>query len=180
MAKYTLQYLFNTAEMGMILGGKLPEEGIHLEVYTDASLGTAPKGKSIVAHLVKAQHDSASIITKAKATTNVYLSSFESELDGYITATRSLQRFRNIIQELRVKLQPIATVHCDNLALVEFIKGNGEPKGLKHIALRLWAARDDYSYGNIQLSLIICLEKSCQQILLQKLKMLTHLKISDL
>jgi hypothetical protein len=36
--------------------------------------------------------------------------------------------------------------------LVEFIKGYGEPKGLKHIALRLWAAREEYSEGTIDLA----------------------------
>jgi hypothetical protein len=106
MSEHLVQYLFNTQSMPMVVGGKFPSEGIEVEVYTDASLGTAPNGKSVVAHLVKVQHDSASIITKAKATTNVYLSSFESELDGYINATKSLQRMKNILEELKVKLQP--------------------------------------------------------------------------
>ena len=151
MAYHLVQYLFNTLDLPLILGGDLSEDGIQIEVYTDASLGTAPKGKSIIAHLVKIQHQAASIITKVKATTNVYLSSFESELDGYIAASRSMQRVRNILDELRLNMKPIADVYCDNKALVDFIKGYGEPKGLKHIALRLFAAREEYSWGNINL-----------------------------
>ena len=135
----------------MVLGGEISPEGIAVQSWTDASLGTAPKGKSIIGHLVKVQPNSSSIMTKAKATTNVYLSSFESELDGYIVASRSVQRINNILQELKIQLQPITTIHCDNKALVEFIKGEGEPKGLKHIALRLWAAREEYSLGNLSL-----------------------------
>jgi hypothetical protein len=126
MARHCIQYLVNTAYMPMVLGGEIPKEGLHVQAFTDASLGTAPKGKSVIAHLVKVQETSASIITKAKATTNVYLSSFESELDGYIVATRSVQRMKNII-ELRIQLQHTATIYWDNLALVEFIKGEGEP-----------------------------------------------------
>ena len=152
MAHHLVQYLFNTKDMPMILGGQLSsQEGLTITSFSDASLGTAPKGKSVIAHLVKVNELSASIVTKAKATTNVYLSSFEAELDAYVAATKSVTRIKNILSELKVALNPIAELYCDNLALVDFIKGNGEPKGLKHIALRLWAARDDYNYNQLKI-----------------------------
>ena len=49
MAKYTLSYLFYSSELPLVLGG--PDKFI-LNGYTNASLGTAPNGRSVICLLI--------------------------------------------------------------------------------------------------------------------------------
>ena len=65
--------------------------------------------------------------------------------------TRALNRIKNGLDELRILIKPISKIYCDSNALVNFIKDEGEPKGLRHIQLRLYAARDDYAMGKMEL-----------------------------
>eukprot|EP01034_Spumella_vulgaris_P020585 gene20585-26386_t len=54
---------------------------LQVTAYTDASLGTAAKGRSVLGHLVKLNAESGAIHAKATASQSVHLSSFEAELD---------------------------------------------------------------------------------------------------
>jgi hypothetical protein len=58
----------------LVLGG--PEE-IHITGYTDASLATGPKRRSITGQIIKLNEQSGAIYAKARAGHQVLLSSFE-------------------------------------------------------------------------------------------------------
>eukprot|EP01036_Dinobryon_divergens_P034000 gene34000-43929_t len=79
-----LDILFSTmylacSSLPLVLGGG-PTIAIH--GYSDASLGTGPKGRSIVSNLVKLSPEAGAITAKVTANQSVVTSSFEAELDG--------------------------------------------------------------------------------------------------
>lgn len=88
-AIHCLQYLYQTKSMPFVLGGSAI---LQLEVFSDASLGTAPKGRSTTGHLARLAEKSGAIFAKATATTTVLMSSFKAELDGASTAMKTISR----------------------------------------------------------------------------------------
>lgn len=149
MAKYCIEYLYQSKNLPLVLGG-----GSELQVtaYTDASLGTAAKGRSVVGHLVKLNPDSGAIYAKSTATLSVMLSSFEAELDGMSLCLKTVSRITNILTELRQEFSAVSQVYSDNKAMIEFVKGHGVAKGVRHMELRMWYIREKYKYGNVDIS----------------------------
>jgi hypothetical protein len=151
MAINVLTYAGQTAHLPLVLGGTIStNHSINLVGYSDASLGTAPKGRSTTGHLIKLSEQSGAIVAKAKTTTCVVTSSFESELDGAASAFKGIQRIRNILQELEIPFPETQILYSDNKAMVDFIKGNGIAKGVRHMELRMWYLRDRVQRGNMQ------------------------------
>ena len=152
MAIKVLTYLGHTKDLPLVLGGQtLPSDHSTLSIYgeTDASLGTAPKGRSTTGHMVRLGESSGAILAKSKTTTSVITSSFEAELDGAATALKSVHRIRNILDELHIPIQNNQpTLYSDNQAMIEFIKGNGVAKGIRHMELRMWYLRDKVKRGS--------------------------------
>ena len=68
MALYTLSYLYYSSELPLVLGGSVT---LDLNGYTDASLGTAPKGRSVIANINKLNPDSGAVTAKCSATSLV-------------------------------------------------------------------------------------------------------------
>ena len=58
--------------------------------YTDASLGTASRGRSVVAQLHKMNELAGAVNAPTKAADVVFMSSFEAELDGVAKGLRGL------------------------------------------------------------------------------------------
>jgi len=146
-AIHCLQYLYQSKTMPLVLGGSAE---LRLEVFSDASLGTAPKGRSTTGHLARLAEKSGGIFAKATATSTVMMSSFEAELDGASTAMKTISRIDNILTEIRQVLNSIPILHCDNLAMVEFLKGNGVAKSVRHMELRQWYVREKILKGDAQ------------------------------
>ncbi len=142
-----LEYLYQTKEMPLVLGGML---ALLLIAYSDASLGTATRGRSTIGHLARLSPLAGAIFAQAKATATVMTSSFECELDGAATAVKTMSRIRNILTELQQHLSEVPTLYCDNLAMVEFIKGNGVAKSVRHMELRQWYIREQVLLGHLQ------------------------------
>ena len=148
MAMYCLSYLFYTKDLPLVLGGK---SELQITGYTDASLGTGPKGRSIVGQMIKLNDSSGAISAKAHATQCVFTSSFEAELDGVTSAMKSISRVSNILNELRLKFSEVHHLWSDNVAMIEFVQGKGVAKGVRHMELRMWYVREKYMQGNIAL-----------------------------
>ena len=123
-----------------------------MTAYTDASLSTASKGRSVVGHLVKLHPLSGSIFAKATATQSVHLSSFEAELDGLSSALKSVSRVSNILTELQQSFGNVADVFSDNKAMIDFVHGDGVAKGVRHMELRMWYIREQYAKGNVKVA----------------------------
>jgi hypothetical protein len=84
MAMHVLMYLMTYINVPVVLGGN---QDISIISSTDASYGTAPKGRSISGHLIRLLNDiSGVVLAKSKASTSVVLSSFEAELYGTANA----------------------------------------------------------------------------------------------
>ncbi len=146
MARYCIAYLYQSRELPLVLGGS---SELQITAYTDASLGTAAKGRSVVGHLVKLNDTAGAIYAKSTATAGVLLSSFEAELDGMTNVLKSVSRVSNILTELQQKFGEVAHVFSDNKAMIEFIRGEGVAKGVRHMELRMWYVREKYKHGGV-------------------------------
>ncbi len=151
MARYVLAYLYHTKEVPLVLGGDLSiNNKVELTAYSDASLGTGPKGRSIKANMLKLGNEAGSIVAKASTSTSVYTSSFEAELDGVTSAYKTSLKILNIFKELGIEVEGgIVNLHNDNLAMVKFVQGEGVAKGIRHVELRMYYLREKYLEGNV-------------------------------
>ena len=148
-AYYCMEYLSSTVDIPLVLGGS---DSIGIHTYTDASLGTAPKGRSVIANLTKLSPKAGAINAKTSATTNVYLASFESELDGATSGVKTINRVNNRLTEMQLAFAEISKLFSDNEAMIKFIQGEGLAKGVRHIELRMWYCRDEIKKDNISVN----------------------------
>ena len=146
MARHVLAYLYTTKDTPLVLGGSIDLDVI---TYTDASLGTAPRGRSVIAQLHKMNERAGAVSAQTKATDVVFTSSFETELDGVAKGLKGNARVSNVVHELRQKLKNLPKLWSDNLAMVRFVHGEGVAKGVRHMELRMWYVRERYKKGNI-------------------------------
>lgn len=148
MAEYCLGYLANTIDVPLVLGGSTDK---HIVGYTDASLATGPKGKSITASLVKLHEKAGAVSARTSATSNVPLSSFEAELEGTARLFKHASAVSNVIEELGINVKKPHLLHSDNDAMIKFVKGEGVAKGVRHMEMRMWYLRDLYAKGKFDL-----------------------------
>jgi hypothetical protein len=146
MAEHVLMYLNTTKHYPLVLGGT---SEIDVHTYTDASLGTGPKGRSVIANLTKLHPEAGAVSAYTKATNVVFTSSFEAELDGVTRGMKASSRTTNILKELRMVLSAVPHLWSDNLAMVNFVKGEGVAKGVRHVELRMWYVRERYKDGSV-------------------------------
>ena len=148
MALYIIGYLVNTKDMPLVLGGS-PD--IKVDVYIDASHATAPKSRSITGICAKLNPNSGAISAKSGAQTTNKLSSWESELDGTTTGFKTCARVSNILVELNIKTTKQPCLWNDNKAMIDFVKGDGVAKGVRHMELRMWYTKQEYQMGKSDL-----------------------------
>ena len=160
MAYYVIGYLQNTIDIPLVLGGSID---LQATTFSDASLGTGPKGRTVIGTINKLNLKSGAVSAKSSATPAVNLSSFEGELEGITVNFKSLNRIINILIELNIELLYLNSEelethfnlqgqsYSDNLAMINFVKGEGVAKGVRHMALRMWYTRTEYQKGKFRL-----------------------------
>lgn len=147
MCMYVLSYLYNSMDVPLVLGGK-GKLGVVTE--SDASLGTAPKGRSVLGQITRLGEGAGAVTAKTTASTLTHCSSFEAELDACSRAMKSMRYIGNVLYELGIEQeQPV--LYCDNEAMVNFVKGDSVAKGVRHMELRLWYTREQYKLGHCNL-----------------------------
>jgi hypothetical protein len=144
MAYYCIGYLCTTRDLPLVLGGS---SDIGVTTYIDASHGTGPRGRSITGSVTKLHPDSGAVGAKAKAQSSVRMASFDSELDGVTTGFKTTARFNNIFEELGLPTSHPPVLKNDNQAMIEFVKGEGAAKGVRHMELRMWYTREEFRKG---------------------------------
>jgi hypothetical protein len=138
MAYCVMVYLYTTRSDPLVLGGPDP---IQLHGYSDASYGTGKNRRSIVSHLVRLNSSAGAIFAKTHLSRYIRTSSFECELEGYTILAKSLIRFINILSALGLDVQK-AQSFTDNKAMLDFAKGEGEAKGIRHMEIRMFYIRE--------------------------------------
>ena len=152
MGKAVLSYLYHTKDIPLVIGGDTTTGNCELIGYSDASLGTGPKGRSIKAHMFKLGSQCGAVTAKCSTTTSVYTSSFEAELDGVTSCMKTASRLMNILNEIGIAdYGNVATMYSDNMAMIEFVKGRSMAKGIRHVQLRMFYIREKYAEGKINL-----------------------------
>jgi len=148
MDHYVLSFPYTTQTLPLVLGGS---PVVQVATCTDASLGTAPKGRSVVANLTKLNEKAGAVSAHAKATHIVFTSSFESELDGVARGLKAQARVLNILEERRVSMASVPKLWSDNKAMVDFVHGEGIARGVRHMELRMWYVREKYKQSDVVL-----------------------------
>ena len=143
MCHYLLSYLYYSKDLPLVLGGS---QEVEIHTYSDSSLGTAPKGRSISGQISKLSPEAGAILAKTNATKFVRLSSFESELEAATGAIKTISRLSTMLSELGFS-NKLPTLYSDNQAMVNFVKGEGTAKGVRHMELRMWYTREKYQEG---------------------------------
>jgi hypothetical protein len=148
MAYYCIGYLHTTIDYPLVLGGPYP---VRVVGYSDASLATGPKSRSITATIMRLNELSGAICAKASATQNVPLSSCEAEFYGCADMVKNAERVSNELRDMGIEPEQRSELHSDNLAMINVVKGEAGVKGLRHMEMRMWFVRDEYSKGKFEL-----------------------------
>jgi hypothetical protein len=148
MSHYVLSYLYSTHDLPLVLGGNYD---LDMHIYTDASLGTGPKGRSVVSSFARLNKVAGAVSAKTEATKTVFTSSFEAELDGTAKGFKRASRVQNTLTELGIVLKKIPTLYADNKAMIEFVQGKSVAKGVRHMELRMWYVKERYKENNCKL-----------------------------
>lgn len=146
MLHYVIGYLHTTRNLPLVLGGTSETE---IHVTHDCSLGTGPKGRSITGITAKLNKDSGAVTAKAYAQNNTALSSFEGELDGVTDNFKKGTMIANLLDDISIHRQSQIKSWNDNLPVINFVKGNGVVKGVRHMERRMWYTREQFSKGTI-------------------------------
>ncbi len=109
-------------DLPLVLGGA---NAAQLTAYTDSSLATGPKRRSIPGSMAKLHPSAGSIITKSQATQAVRLNTFDAELDAATTGFKTLQYITHLMEELHMPTHKTSHLYVDNMAMMEFIKHEG-------------------------------------------------------
>jgi hypothetical protein len=157
-------YMRNTIDSyPLVLGGRDPLEVL---TYTDASLNTAPGGRSVIAYGTRLGKHAGLVSAKTRATMDVVLSSFEAELDGHgegvannemvmnkkqnitglVEAFKQNAATRNVLAELS-EYPESRMVYSDNKAMIDFVKDEAQARGMRHASLRLYYVRQQVERG---------------------------------
>ena len=145
MAVYCATYLYNDKNTPLVLGGK-GDLGVLCD--SDASLATAPKRRSVLGMVVRLGENAGAVMAKATTSQLTHSSSFEAELDACSKAFKLMVYISNVIDGLGLE-QKKAVLHCDNLAMVNFVKGEGIAKGVRHMEIRMWYTRELYRISKV-------------------------------
>jgi hypothetical protein len=148
MAYYLVSYLYHSRDVELILGGT---DETRLHVYTDASLGTGKNRRSVVGVMSKLNSSAGAYSAKSQASISVRLASFETELDGTVSGFKKAAAGTNTLIEMSMEPANIPLQYNDNEAMIAFVHGEGIAKGVRHMELRMWYAREYYKQGNVEL-----------------------------
>ena len=160
MAARVILYLYHTRDIKLILGGK---DQLEIITTTDATLNTAPKGRSVIAYATRLGVRAGLVSAKCRASIAVLLSTFESELHGvamgiskgegtqiFLTdvteAVKQAAGVSNMLTEMGSTMVS-TSVYSDNKSMVDYVNGKGQAKGVKHALLRLWYLREQVQKG---------------------------------
>ena len=147
MALHVLEYLYHSMDVPLVLGGK---GKLQVETSSDASLGTAPKGRSVLSQFTRLGAGAGGVYAKSSASSVVSLASFEAELEACTRAIKTLLYITNFFTELNIEVEK-PMLRCDNEAMVNFVMGETTANGARHVELKQWFTREQYKMNHFTL-----------------------------
>jgi hypothetical protein len=147
LAVYTLEYLYLTKEIPLVLGG----EEIAPEILTDASFGILPERRSVKAHVARTSPKSGVIISACGSIKNCIKSIFEGELMGGSDGIDTCVYLDHLGTDMAYGIH-CNRVLCDNEATLNWIEGCLPSKSSRHVEVRLYNARHLCEEGKVHLS----------------------------
>lgn len=135
----TVGYLWETVELVLVLGGDL-----NVRAYSDSSHGTSRDHRSVCGSVIKLSEQAGAVVAKSVVSIYVRLSSFEAEMEAMNVTIKLLNWILKVKEDLIGKVAEIPVVYGDNKAMVDFVKGDGEAKGVRHIEMKMYYVREEY------------------------------------
>jgi hypothetical protein len=135
----TVGYLWETVELVLVLGGDL-----NVRAYSDSSHGTSRDYRSVCGSVIKLSEQAGAVIAKSVVSIYVRLSSFEAEMEAMNVTIKLLNWILKVKVDLIGKVAEIPVVYGDNKSMVDFVKGDGEAKGVRHIEMKMYYVREEY------------------------------------
>jgi hypothetical protein len=146
LALHVVRYLDETKDLPLILGGTEPAQILSM---SDASEGTGPKMRSVIAYATRMDPLSGWICSKVKATDKISLSSFEAEINGYFEMFKQSAKCANVASEMSYQVDPVRRMIGDNEKAIDFINGEAEGNGLRHAEKRFSYIRQEVLTGKV-------------------------------
>ena len=146
-ALYLLDYLYDTINIPLVMGGLVTDP----VGYSDASVGTGNKGRSIIASICKMNERAGAVDATTTSSNSVHLSSYTSELEAATMTSRKLQEVRNICTVMKREIPEIIKMYSDNEAMISYIKGMATGKHAKSMMLHLYYLRENYERMDIDI-----------------------------
>ena len=139
-ALYHLKFIIQEKHCPLVLGGDGP---IEIRGMTDCSLGTGPKGKSIISYFAVTNKLAGAVGCFTTATNFALCNISHGETEGMVKDTHLLMYIRNVLCELGYTGIPkTVIVEGDNMASINWTRG-GATSGLsRHFCQRIMAIRD--------------------------------------
>ena len=101
--------------------------------------------------MTRLEEKAGAVHEKSTATQTVKLSSFGSELDAATTAIKTISRISNILKDMGFIQDGVPILYSDNEAMINFVKGEGVAKGVRHMELCMWYTREQYKQGDMNI-----------------------------
>jgi len=147
-----VEYLHTTKDVPLILGGKDDDKSVlKLVGITDASVGTAPKGRSVIGNMLRIGNVSGCVWCKSTKSNYVHTSSYESELEGILSVIKACLWIRNIIVELGIPAGVSILIKNDNQKAIEFCKGLASARNTKHMDLVIYKIIEYVKSGQVDI-----------------------------
>lgn len=81
----------------------------------------------------------------------VRLSSFEAEMEAMNVTVKLMNWVLKVKDDIIGRVADIPVVYGDNRAMIDFIKEDGEAKGVRHIELKMYYVREEFRKGRFNL-----------------------------
>ena len=139
-------YLWETVNKALVLGGDL-----NVRAYSDSSHGTSKEGRSICGSIIKFSEGAGAILAKTAVSLYVRLSSFEAEMEAMNITVKLMNWVLKVKEDIIGRVTDIPVVYGDNRAMIDFVKEDGEAKGIRHIELKMYYVREEFRKGRFDL-----------------------------
>ncbi len=147
IAVWALEYLHNTLDVPLVLGG--PE--LEVIVYSDASFATLPEARSPKGHLLKLGKLSGAVACEVHCVTMAIKSVYESELitcsEGFDTA----QFVVNVLEDLKIEGMETPKLCTDSESVVAWINGANVTTHSRHLRPKYYNTRHVVREGLLEI-----------------------------
>ncbi len=150
LAIWLLEYLKNSSDVPLVLGG----DKVEVQIYTDASFGTLPESRSPKGHLVKLNELSGAVYCEVHCVSIAVKRIYEAELIACSEGCDTAQFVMNALEELEVPTKQFPQLRTDSEAVIKWLKGRSVTQYSRHLKPKYYGTRHVVKDGLVNLEFI--------------------------